>query len=276
MSQAKNTEKDALGTRMKDQYENRTRYCLPRRTYAIIRADVKAWHTYTRGLVKPFDADLITDLDASIVSTLPHIQGAVFAYTQSDEISILLTDFESIQTSAWFDNNIQKMTSVTASILTAEFNRCRFRTSTSKNKSPLWDMESIPPAYFDARVFTIPDRVEVMNYFLWRQLDCVRNSVSAVAQANFSHKELQGKSTTEMHEMLHVKGVNWATDFTDREKNGALVVKKPYQDTISVPDVANFKVIPRVVERTKWVAIGTYKFTEGKDCLLSLIPSYPE
>ena len=269
METQKTMEKDALGTRMKDQYENRTRYCLPRRTYAIIRADGKAWHTYTRGLVKPFDADLITDLDASIVSTLPHIQGAVFAYTQSDEISILLTDFESIQTSAWFDNNIQKMVSVTASILTAKFNRLR------------WTMErqgSIhihPDSYFDARVFTIPDRVEVMNYFLWRQLDCVRNSVSAVAQSLFSHHELQGVSTRGMHEMLHAKKVNWATDFTDRQKNGALIVKESYDGPVNwVADPAIFKVVPEVVQRTRWVSKGAWKFTEDKEKLLAMVPKY--
>src|ERR1035437_7754718 len=166
MENQKTMDKDALGTRMKDQYENRTRYCLPRRTYAIIRADGKAWHTYTRGLVKPFDANLIKDLDTSIVSTLPHIQGAVFAYTQSDEISILLTDFESIQTSAWFDNNIQKMASVAASVLTAEFNRCRTRRLVQEwddelcskdNRHLLGDVleklvHESNPAYFDARV----------------------------------------------------------------------------------------------------------------------------
>jgi tRNA(His) 5'-end guanylyltransferase len=129
-------------------------------------------------------------------------------------------------------------------------------------------------AYFDARVFTIPDRIEVMNYFIWRNQDCSRNSVSMVAQANFSHKELQGKSTTEMHEMLHAKKVNWATDYTDREKNGALIVKESYTVAGSVADVANFKVVPQNVERTRWVSKGAWKFTEDKEKLLAMIPTY--
>lgn len=262
-------DRDPLGTRIKENYENRTRYYVPRRTYTLIRLDGCHFKTYTRGLDKPFDKGLSEDIDNAIIAMLPEIQGSVFAYTQSDEISILLTDFATPQTSAWFDGNLQKIGSVAASMMTAEFNRLRLKMERQGS------IHIQPMAYFDARVFTIPDRIEVMNYFIWRNQDCARNSVSMVAQANFSHKELQGKSTTEMHEMLHTKGVNWAEDYTDREKNGALVVKKTYTDTISVPDVANFKVVPQVVERTKWVAVGTYKFTDNKDCLLYLIPSYP-
>src|ERR1035437_4873381 len=117
--------KDELGDRMKEQYEDRTRYMLPRRTYTLLRLDGKSFHTYTRGLKKPFDKDLYEDMDNAIIAMLPEIQGAVSAYTQSDEISILLTDFALPTTSAWFDGNLQKMVSVTASMITAEFNKLR-------------------------------------------------------------------------------------------------------------------------------------------------------
>ena len=211
---------DELGNRMKENFENRTRYLLPRRTYTILRLDGKAFHTYTKGLNRPFDSGLIADMDSAIVAMLPQLQGVVFAYTQSDEISILLTDFEKETTSAWFDGNLQKMCSVAASIITAEFNKYRMW-----RNDIIYDTLGSPfpfdkhrMAYFDCRVFTIPDRTEVMNMFRWRQQDCIRNSVSMVAQSNFSHKELQNKSQSDMHEMLHNKGVNWATDFTDGEK----------------------------------------------------------
>ena len=195
-------DRDALGTRMKENYENRTRFYVPRRTYTIIRLDQKCGHTYTKNLNRPFDKGYIEDIDNAIIAMLPHIQGAVFAYTQSDEISILLTDFATTETSAWFDNNIQKMASVSASIMTAEFNKQRFKRNTLKNLSPLWDMDNISMAHFDSRVFSIPDRTEVMNYMIWRNLDCSRNSVSMLAQHYFSHKELQGKSTVQMKKML--------------------------------------------------------------------------
>ncbi len=284
--------KDDLGDRMKGQYEDRTRYMLPRRTFTIIRLDGKAFHTYTRGLKKPFDNDLFADIDNAIIAMLPQIQGAVFAYTQSDEISILLTDFATPQTSAWFDGNLQKVGTVAASIMTAEFNLLRLNRVREELKGITTTEEArefssrLKNAYFDARVFTIPDRTEVMNYFIWRNQDCSRNSVSMVAQSIFSHHELQGVSTTGMHEWLYDKGINWATDYTDREKNGALIVKEDYEVSVrdlnyQVPDdqkiigLATDGLLHEVVVRTRWVSKGAWKFTENKEKLLAMVPTYP-
>jgi tRNA(His) guanylyltransferase len=284
---------DALGERIKGQYELRTRYFLPRRTYTLIRLDGKAFHTYTRGLKKPFDLGLFEDIDNAIIALLPHLQGAAFAYTQSDEISVLLTDFSTTGTSAWFDGNVQKMASVSASILTAEFNRLRARRWSAERKAiqasafvaangmdeeaadntdfDVSGADSFKLAYFDSRVFTVPDRIEVMNYFIWRNQDCSRNSVSMVAQANFSHKELHGKSTPAMHDMLHAKGVNWATDYGDGEKNGRLIIK----ETVRIqPAEAIEKNAQLGFERSKWVSKSAWKFTEDKDRLLAMIPQY--
>ena len=149
--------------------------------------------------------------------------------------------------------------------MTAEFNRLRItrnRNMWNANKpSEYPDKETL--AYFDCRSFTIPDRVEVMNYFRWRQQDCVRNSVSMVAQHHFSHKELHGKNQSMMHEMLHQKGVNWATDFTDGEKNGRIITKETY-------------VNPPEVQRTRWVSNGAWVFTKDEGKLLDMIPKYTE
>lgn len=249
---------DDLGNRMKGQYEDRTRIMLPRRTYTIIRLDGKAFHTYTRKLNKPFDLGLSQDMDDAIVAILPEIQGAVFAYTQSDEISILLIDFSENNTCAWFDNNLQKMCSVSASLITAEFNR--FRLIRDGGSGPGSSLVKL--AHFDSRVFTIPDRIEVMNYLIWRNKDCSRNSVSMVAQSMFSHNELHGKSTSDMHEMMHQKGVNWATDYSEGDKNGRLISKSIVTDT----EAKRY--------RTKWVSTGAWNFTQEKEKLLSMIPKY--
>jgi tRNA(His) 5'-end guanylyltransferase len=258
--------KDELGERMKCQYEDRTRYFVPRRTYTIIRLDGKAFHTYTKKLDKPFDSNLYSDIDNAIITLLPHIQGAVFAYTQSDEISVLVTDFALPTTSAWFDGNIQKIVSVSSSIITAEFNHLRrmrhFETQPTMNDFKL--------AYFDARIFTIPDRIEVMNYFIWRNQDCARNSVSMLAQANFSHKELQSKSTIKMIEMLDElehPNFSWHSLHPDL-KFGRLIVKEKYLDTaISPTTCVDF-------ERNRWAVKSAWKFSENKEPLLNMIPKY--
>jgi tRNA(His) 5'-end guanylyltransferase len=187
--------KDALGDRIKGQYENRTRVMLPRRTYTIIRVDGKAFHTFTRHCEKPNDSKLASALDIAALALCEEAQGACFAYVQSDEISVLLTDFAKPTTDAWFDGNLQKIASVSASVVTATF------------------AEEYPGrgrALFDARVFVIPDPVEVENYFIWRQQDATRNSIQGLAQAHFSPSQCHGLNTSELQERLFsVKGINW-------------------------------------------------------------------
>lgn len=277
--------KDELGERMKGQYEHRTRFFVPRRTFTIIRLDGKAFHTYTRGLQKPFDYGLSEDMDNAIIAMLPHIQGAVFAYTQSDEISVLVTDFALPTTSAWFDGNIQKISSVSSSIITAEFNKQRLNRVIQKYMSERdypdsYELDKL--AYFDSRVFTIPDRTEVMNYFIWRNQDCARNAVSMVAQSEFSHKELQGKSTAEMQEMLFTqKGINWST-YDESSKNGRLIVKEEYEVEIPTGEVGynsggkNAQPVEfcDYSKRTRWVSKPAWKFTQDKEKLMEMIPQY--
>jgi len=273
--------KDALGMRIKSSYEDRTRYSLPRRTYTIIRLDGKAFHTYTKGLKKPFDKELIDDLDTAVKAILPQIQGAVFAYVQSDEISILLTDFEKDTTDAWFDGNIQKICSVSASLMTAEFNQYRFKTwlkeySKALSESDLHTfsdgqvvgIEEFRPAAFDSRVFTIPDRTEVMNYFIWRNQDCTRNSVSMVAQSLYSHKELHGKNSSQLQEMIFQKGINWA-DYDPSLKNGRVIIKEKVFD---LDEITPENIAPPA--RTRWTSQPAWKFTQDKDKLLTMIPEY--
>ena len=202
--------KDSLGDRIKENYENRTRYYLPRRTYSIIRIDGKSFHNYTKWFVKPFDDGLIDAMNESAIDLCKQIAGSQFAFAQSDEISVLMTDFDKAVTESWFDNNIQKIVSVSSSIATAKFNEC---------------IRSPKLALFDARVFVIPDPVEVENYFIWRQNDWTRNSIQLVGRSAFSHKELQGKSNSEVQDMLMLeRGINW-NDYPTYLKRGRIIKK---------------------------------------------------
>jgi tRNA(His) 5'-end guanylyltransferase len=217
--------KDEINDRMKDFYENRTRYYLPRRTFTVIRIDGKSFHTYTRGLNRPFDQGLIDDMDATTKFLCESIQGARFAYVQSDEISILLTDFEKNTTDAWFDGNIQKMCSISASMTTAKFNELRIARYMNEIHFNSESNVKRTSAFFDSRVFTIPLEDEVINYFIARQQDATRNSISAVAQSMYSAKELHGKTTDNMQELIFEKGQNW-NDFPVGQKRGRAVAKR--------------------------------------------------
>ena len=209
--------KDTLGDRMKKYYENRFRLHLPRRTYTIIRLDGKAFHTVTRHLEKPFDNGLITAFRLCAQRLVQKIQGSIFAYHQSDEISIVLQDFANIDTDAWFDGNIQKICSVSASMFTLEF--CKFYDAKYRD------------LIFDARCFIIPDKEEVINYFIWRQQDWIRNSLNMLCSKYFSHEQLKNKSNEERHELLHSKGINW-NDLALWLKNGSVIFKDIIFDDI--------------------------------------------
>jgi tRNA(His) 5'-end guanylyltransferase len=286
--------KDALGDRMKDFYEDRTRYKLARRTNTIIRIDGKAFHTYTKGLKRPFDTGLMEDMNATTEYLCQNIQGAKFGYVQSDEISILITDYDDISAHAWFDGNLQKMASIAASLATAKFNQLRMaRFARNSGIEPKYRDESyiaeseignFKLAMFDARVFQIPYQEEVINYFIWRQQDATRNSISSVAQSLYSHKELNGKKTDEMQEMIFQKGVNW-NDYTSREKRGSLIrkVEETYVRTtellgasVHTDGTASLRALGETYARYKWKADpDTPIFSQEKEYLRILMPKQP-
>ena len=285
--------KDELGDRMKDFYEDRTRYKLARRTNTIIRIDGKAFHTYTKGLERPFDLGLMEDMNKTTEFLCQNIQGAKFGYVQSDEISILITDYDDISTHAWFDGNLQKMASIAASLATAKFNQLRMARFAKNNIDPMaslassmmdetmspGEIENFKLAMFDARVFQIPYQEEVFNYFIWRQQDATRNSISSVAQTYFSTTELKGKKTNDMQDMLMVqKEINW-NDFSPREKRGALIRKVERQfvrkDIDPIDDGKTYAIDKgNIYTRNVWEADPeTPIFSKDKDYLKELMPN---
>ena len=272
MNTEKNTKKDGLGDRMK-RYEEVSRHYLMPRGYVCLRCDGRSFHNYTKGLVRPFDISLMEDMDMTAIYLCENVQGAVVGYVQSDEISIVTSNFGDFDTQTFFDGNVQKISSIVASMATSRFIQLRAQKFIEKKSLNLLSDE-FKLAAFDCRCWNVPNHWEAYNTLLWRQQDAIRNSVSAVAQYHFSHKELQGKSTPMMHEMIHQAGKNWATDYSDGEKNGRLIVKESYETSVSIPDVKNFKVNSAVVERTRWVVRGAWKFTEDKEKLLAMIPMY--
>lgn len=211
------TSRDGLGDRMKNNYENRSRHYLTRRTPVIIRVDGKAFHTFTKGCEKPFDYRLIYSMRYATLQLAQRMQGCVAAYVASDEASFLLTDWAQLDTQAWFDYNKSKMESISASYMSVFFNQNYFG---SKEPS-----DSLTDKYgvFDSRSFNLP-KAEVANYFLWRMKDWERNSVTMLASEFFSHKELHGKSTLDRLQMMEAKGVRWS-DTNPIARNGSFFVK---------------------------------------------------
>lgn len=257
-------DKTTLGDRMKNNYENISRYYLTRRMPVIIRIDGKAFHTFTRGFQKPFDDVLVKTMQEAMKYLCENIQGCVLGYTQSDEISLVLIDYAELTTDAWFGNNLQKMCSVSASMATMAFTKnfvknvkeCE-RMALIGNVVLFEDDEKYinvlkkaieKGAMFDSRVFTIP-KEEVCNYFLWRQQDATRNSIQSVGQANFSQKELHGKSCNDIQDILMTqKDINW-NDYATTLKRGSCCIK--VDDGLTKYDeVGN---ICGYIQRSKWI-----------------------
>lgn len=210
---------DSLGDRMKG-YENISRIYLTRRMPTIIRVDGKAFHSFTRGFKRPFDEILHQTMWETGIVLCKNIEGCQLAYIQSDEISLLLTDYENIKTEAWFGKNIQKMVSISASIATLAFNREFPRLSSGEEPYA----KKYNQATFDSRVFLLP-KEEVNNYFIWRQQDATRNAISSVGQANFSHKELHGVSSNQLQDKLFLeKQINF-NDFETWQKRGVCIIR---------------------------------------------------
>lgn len=233
---------DSLGDRMKG-YEAASRTVLPARMPVIVRVDGRAFHTYASGAEKPFDRGMMKAMNEVALTLCREMSNAVFAYVQSDEISVLMVDYKEENTQAWFGGVIAKMVSVAASLAAVRMTLA----STAWHPKCLDSMMAYgpQPCTFDARAFVLP-KEDVCNYFIWRQQDWVRNSLQMLSRSLYSHKELDGKNQSDMHEMCFQKGVNWAALDTDLRR-GRGIVRRPKKFLIPAGPKAG-----EMIDRMEW------------------------
>ena len=271
-----------LANRMKE-YEKRNQYYLQKRTPVAIRVDGRSFHTFTKGFKRPFDDILMKSMQETAKYMCENMGNAKFAYVQSDEITIILVDYDTLETDCWFNYRTDKLCSISASMATMAFNKFFAKNVDEWGRktftdwddggtndpavinSPEWELMQTysraiaKGAMFDARCFNIP-KEEVTNLVYWRQLDAARNSVQMVGQANFSHKELQNKSCNMIQDMLHEqKGINW-NDFPVDCKRGAAVIKKKIGT-----NVAAACGIAGATYETRWVIDRNMPMLKGED-----------
>ncbi len=197
---------DSLGNRMKA-YENIERKYLTRRLPLVLRLDIRAGHTLTQNMQKPWDSNFMAAMDHTALVLAEQVQTSVVQFVQSDEISLLLHNYKKLNSEAWFDNNLQKIVSISAAIASVSFS------------SYLGGQ-----VYFDSRAWVLPE-AEVNNYFYWRQLDATRNAIQMLGQSKFSHKQLQNKSCAQIQEMLWQEHEINFNDYEPYYKRGRCVIK---------------------------------------------------
>jgi len=247
--------KDSLGDRMKT-YESAYKVKLPVRMPVIVRIDGKAFHTYTKGCKKPVDENVVYCMDQTAEYLCRNIQNCQIAYVQSDEISLLLNNYQTFNASSWFDNQVQKMVSVSAGMASAVF--------TSLSGRIFGGLMQI--ATFDSRVFVLP-KEEVCNYFIWRQQDATRNSIQMLARSLYKHEECNNKNSSQLQEMCFQKGFNWNNCPTS-DKRGRCIVKTKRVKTGIQPTTG----IEFTVERSDWEVDDEIPiFSEDRDYINRLV-----
>lgn len=184
---------DKLGDRMKLYEQMEAGRKLMPGLPICVRVDGRAFHTFTRGMKRPYDKDM----SAAMIETMKFLveqTDACIGYVQSDEISLVLSDIKA----PMFDGKIAKLNSVIASMATAKFNEVIHKSYPNK-----------PLAFFDCRCWNVPSRTEAVNNILWREFDATKNSISMAARSVYSDAQLLGKNGSEKQDMLMEKGINW-------------------------------------------------------------------
>lgn len=266
-----------LAERMKG-YEKRNRYYLQRRMPVILRLDMRAGHSFTKGFKRPFDEVFIKSMQNTAKYLCENIQNCKLSYQQSDEITLLLVDYDKLNTDCFFDYRVDKLCSITASMATMAFNKF-FENYVDEYRFSKWDgvsnyeddtweyiqtlLNAVDKgAMFDARCFNIP-KEEVTNNFYWRQLDASRNSIQMVGQANFSHKELQNKSCNDIQDMLMTqKDINW-NDLPIYQKRGSCCTKnKVVFESDGVMAIAQLRDASKL--ENEWIIDADIPIFKGK------------
>lgn len=217
-----------LSERMKE-VEKAYSPTLDKNSYTIIRVDGKAFHSYTKGFLRPFDPQFMRAMDAAAENLMKEISGSILAYTQSDEITVVTSDLASDSTQAWFGGKQQKVVSVSASIASA----------TLTSEFPEKQL-----ALFDSRAFCLDNPQDVALNVIWRQRDAIRNSVQSLAQSLYSHSELKGKNIEEQKQMILVAGKDW-NGLNNYYKNGRLTFRHPFRKFIEA--ISEFREVNEII-----------------------------
>jgi tRNA(His) 5'-end guanylyltransferase len=179
----------------------------------IVRLDGKNFSRWTKGLKRPYDERMVS-LMTEVTKHLVEQTNALIGYTQSDEISLILHS-DDIKSQVFFNGRIQKLTSVIASMATADFNDAAL--------SKIY--HTLAFAHFDCRAWQVPNKVEAVNAILWREQDATKNSVSMAAREYYSHQELMDQGRADMMDLLMEKGVNW-NNYPSAFKRGTYVQRR--------------------------------------------------
>lgn len=252
-------------------YRSMSDYKLLPNSYVLVMCDGRSFsHMVKNKFQKPFDDNFISMMNETAAYVCKNVQGCKFAYVQSDEMSFVLTDFDTPTTDAFFGNRLCKMQSIIASLATAKFNQLmiKYHLEMGMGVNPGDIIDKTPLYQFDCKCWNVPSLNDVFAWFLYRQIDCVRNSKQQTAQTYLTHKQLMNKDTdSQVKLLLDEKGIDWNA-YDDDKKYGRFIWKE--FKTLTNPENGE------EYQRHKWVVHPAFPLTDvsGKETFydLGLIP----
>lgn len=248
--------------------ELRSKYdiVLPKKRYVMAMIDGRSFSSLIKKKFKlPFDDYFIELMNETAKYVCENVSGCKFAYVQSDEITFVLTDFEDETTEPFFGNRLCKLQSIIPSMASAKFNRMLFENIITSPCDPIsmFDMlADTPLVTFDCKVWSVDNFNDVMAYYIWRQNDCVRNSILQTAQTFFSKKEvLNIKCEGLIDKLKEEKNIDW-NDFDDGVKYGRFIYK--------VKKYKYVEALHKEVERRSWEVFGAFRINDDMERFKSL------
>lgn len=212
-------------------HEDRWTQWIPKDEYLVIRLDGRAFHSFTKGMSRPYSIAFMGSMDRVAVKLCEQIQGARFAYVQSDEISILVTSF-GLKTQQWFGGSVRKTLSISAGLASSAMTLEWSASGEYGAGNPTLNSDGSPSTpHFDSRILTFREREDVFRYFFWRQSDAARNAIQMTAQHLYPHKALHGKDRYEQLRMIEAAGVDYEAHIPAGFRNGRVVEPEPQELT---------------------------------------------
>lgn len=256
-------------------YRSLTDYKVMPNCYTLVMLDGRSFSKMVKKKFElPFDDNFIDMMNETAKYICKKIQGALFAYVQSDEISILLSD----KGDTFFGCRLNKMQSIIASMAASKFNQLMMLYNLKNGiepNDPMKIVESTNLVDFDCKVWNVPTFNDAIAWFIYRQIDCIRNSKQQAAQTYLSFEQLLNQDTDKQITLLKVnKGIDWETEYDDGKKYGRFIYKE------IAPVMVYVEKLDKEIKcnRSFWSTHFAFELTDNvkKDEFIKLIKSLKE
>lgn len=142
-----------------ESYQEQSEYKLLNKLPVVSIINGRSFAKITSLLDKPYCQEFTECMVSTALKLCNEVEGTIFSYHHNDEIILVSRNDQSNDTEPWFDNKVQKLSSIIASIATLQFNNCINAVN----------LNLLSEAYFTVKVFTVPNVSEAINTIIYKQ-----------------------------------------------------------------------------------------------------------